>query len=386
MGTALQRRRDHLIEEMENKSFLKLEAIEEQMDSLREYQSKLQWQHKVVLETKVEEMLNDKESEKGQRTLDAVNMNSKVMLNEKIDYDQERFARINRMSVEVPNYDHLVAQIKTTGIIDDEFDRCSKSRNNSHSANSTVSRLSGCNHNHNDNDNVNDHAYDCGHGLSSDGHSNELQCICGVPLILTNVDFAYSSEDKVFCQFCKHRCVVPQSGDIYHCPRGDIDAHPGGFDLCSLCGIRSIEMRKAERQRVSEEKQWEKDRESIRFMRSSIDQSTVPSLHKSRIGAGHLSLSHCRNATMIVNAVATMKGVAGSTSSVHQRSYSALRGSQWNMRFSPHELMDRDYFQHFPFPTQLKRVVEMGYDANRAKEFVLKHNGNMVAIMGELMT
>jgi len=216
--------------------------------------------------------------------------------------------------------------------------------------------------------------------------SNEdtMQCICGVDLMLTNVEFAYGRDEKVFCQFCKHRCVVPQSGDIYHCPRGDVDDHPGGFDLCSLCGMRSIEMRKAERQRVSEEKQREKERESIRFMRSSIDQSTVPSLHRSRIGTGHRS--HCRNATMIVNAVATMGGSRNYEVMRHQRSYSAMRGSQWNMRFSPNELMECDYFQHFPFPKQLKKVVEMGYDANRAKELVLKHNGNMTSIMGELMT
>merc|ERR1711879_1143852 len=127
-------------------------------------------------------------------------------------------------------------------------------------------------------------------------------------------------------------------------------------------GMRSIEMRKAERQRVSEEKQRQKERESIRFMRSSIDQSSVPSLHRSitTLGIGHRS--HCRNATMIVNAVATMGGSRNYEVMRHQRSYSALRGSQWNMRFSPNELMDCDYFQHFPFPTQLKKVVEMEYD------------------------
>lgn len=390
---ALQKRQDVLVAEIEEKATAKQQVLDDQMSSLREYQSKLESQHELLLQIKVEDILNEEDS--AMDRLDALNMSSKVMLNESIKYDHDRFSRINKMSVEVTNYDDLVAQIKATGYIEDEFDRYPMSHSSVHSVSESLSSgiprgipngvpngiPIGVHFDIDENSEYNSGHHSVHKSSYHSTHShvpndNELQCVCGSPLILTNVEFAYRSDEKVFCQFCKHKCEVPQSGDIYHCPRGDTDAHPGGFDLCSLCGTHSIKLRKEEQRRENEAKQWEKDRESRQYMRSSIDRSNVQSLHRSRVAGGHRS--HCRNATTIVNAVASMESSAKRN---HMRSQSAVRGSQWNMRFNPDQLMDRDYFQHFPFPTQLKRVVEMGYDAGRAKELVLKHNGSMTEIM-----
>ena len=37
-------------------------------------------------------------------------MNAKVLLNEAINYDRDRFTNIDKMSVEIPNYDILTSQ------------------------------------------------------------------------------------------------------------------------------------------------------------------------------------------------------------------------------------------------------------------------------------
>ena len=175
MIKALQRRQDQLVGEIEKKSTAKQQELDDQMDSLRGYQSKLQSQHELLLQSKVEQILVDEASE---RALDALNFDAKVLLNEAIEYDRHRFARINKVSVEVPNFDEMVSQIKSLGNIEDEFDRYSSTETDHTTASTLRSSHS-----------VNGHPPD-----------TELQCPCGSPLMLTNVDFAYSAGERVFCQ------------------------------------------------------------------------------------------------------------------------------------------------------------------------------------------
>merc|ERR1719361_3066884 len=58
-----------------------------------------------------------------------------------------------------------------------------------------------------------------------------LKCLCGATLIYLDVKQAYKGK-KVYCDICSKVCKQ----SIFHCPSGDIKAHPGVFDLCYQCG------------------------------------------------------------------------------------------------------------------------------------------------------
>merc|ERR1711997_709751 len=53
----------------------------------------------------------------------------------------------------------------------------------------------------------------------------------GATLMYLDVKQAYKGK-KVYCDICSQVCKQC----IFHCPAGDIKAHPGGFDLCYGCG------------------------------------------------------------------------------------------------------------------------------------------------------
>merc|ERR1712087_176266 len=286
------------------------------------------------------------------------------------------------MSVDVPEYDDMMAQIRSLGVIEDEFDLCSHS-------DCIQNHREPCEYSQSGSCHSATYCHEVGKSVEPDQfivNVHDLECPCGSPLILTNVEFAYSAGQKVYCQFCKHRCDDDvQCRDIYHCAKGDIDAHPGGFDLCSLCGTRSINSKKVEQRRATESRQWMKDREATQFMMSSVDRSRTHSVHQSATNSKHSRRVHGRNATMIAHVMTT----SGST-----KDYDLMRHGRHHLRsqttkglslqFGAEELMGS--IPHFPYPKQLKRVVQMGYDANKARDLVLKHRGNMAEIMGELMT
>eukprot|EP01083_Nonionella_stella_P022430 62012_1 len=202
--TALRERQNVLIEEMNRSVENKSNMLTERIVSLKDYKRKFEQQHDILLATETNENAD-------------ANVNARQLLKNSISLDQDTFANINKTNIEIANYDHMISQIKRTGVITDEFD-AKRSQNN-------------------------DRKMD-----------DQMNCLCGTQLVLTTVDAAYSNKDAIFCNFCNSKCILPYSSDIYHCPQGDVKLHPGGFDLCQLCGTQCLESRKAEKRRKKEER------------------------------------------------------------------------------------------------------------------------------------
>ena len=367
----LKKRETILIREIDKKFNAKKNLLNEQILNLSQYRTKCQNQHKLLMENGKKKKKNREQKEENNECeygqVDE-NMNTKVLLNEPINYDKSRFYNINKMSVEIPNYDDIISHIKRTGIILDDFD---------------------FNYNVNNNNS----------GYKSDNKpiSNRLDCLCGTQLILTNVELSYKNNAKIYCNFCNFQCSLPHNGDIYHCPRGDIKLHPGGFDLCYLCGSKCFEARKAEKRRKQKER---KRRKIAKHVHANSDLASIKK-HKQY---------KQRDIKLLDRALSNIPGRSGRSNSSkpkppskslvpfgemrHHRSYSAIKSSQWEQTIQAQQQnMDKENkndnmfkanpkeIEDFMYPSQLKKLMGLGYDEEKSRNLIIKYKGNMSKVM-----
>ena len=321
----LKKREGILIEQM-NKSYLhKKESINEQIHSLHEYNDKLLQQKRLLLD----------ECDMNKKIKVDQNMNCKVLLNETTNFSKNKANKSTKISVEMPNYDDLMSSIKRTGIItDDEKDDAE--------------------------------------------NQNALQCLCGSELVLTNVAQCYDERlrDKIYCNFCKYHCALPDDGEIYHCPSKDIKTHPGGFDLCFFCAAKCIEARKVDKKRNRDRMREEKRRKKMQKMLAMKNEQTYS---RKTIDLGKSAPAAVQYTRKRPNAHHVISPLVPKTR--HQRSQSAVVSEEW---FD--SVKDTEYVDGFMYVSEVQRLVSMGYDYVRARKSVIKYEGDMTKVMQELLT
>eukprot|EP01083_Nonionella_stella_P085434 236927_1 len=152
---------------------------------------------------------------------------------------------------------------------------------------------------------------------------SNLKCLCGATLMYLDVKEAYKGK-KVYCDICSTVCKQC----IFHCPSGDIKSHPGGFDLCYACGG------------------------------SQLSKQPNPSPNDMYL--------------------TTDSGLGVSSS------YPALKPSAPPGPSSPIK-KSSNYDQDFVYPSQLKQLLDMGFDKDKARRLLLKNRGNMSQVLAELI-
>merc|ERR1719245_17656 len=162
---------------------------------------------------------------------------------------------------------------------------------------------------------------------------SNLKCLCGATLIYLDVKQAYKGK-KVYCDICSKVCKQC----IFHCPSGDIKSHPGGFDLCYQCGG------------------------------SQLAKQPNPS-----------------PTDMLLT---TDTGYAQSQSSSSSMAYPSLKPSAPPApspnKDSKTESTD-NYDSNFVYPSQLKQLLDMGFDKDKSRRLLLKNRGNMSQVLAELI-
>jgi len=163
---------------------------------------------------------------------------------------------------------------------------------------------------------------------------SNLKCLCGATLIYLDVKQAYKGK-KVYCDICSKVCKQC----IFHCPSGDIRSHPGGFDLCYQCGGSQL----AKQPNPSP---------SDMFLTTDI---------------GHADTASSANSSSI---------------------YPALKPSAPPAP-SPNKKKDandnNNYDPNFVYPSQLKQLLDMGFDKDKSRRLLLKNKGNMSQVLAELI-
>merc|ERR1712228_764896 len=167
-----------------------------------------------------------------------------------------------------------------------------------------------------------------------------LKCLCGATLIYLDVKQAYKGK-KVYCDICSKVCKQ----SIFHCPSGDIKAHPGGFDLCYQCGGSQVA---------------KQPNPSPTEMMMSTDK-------------GHASAA---------------------SSNVHAYgAYPALKPSAPPAPLSSPDKNKKaassssdNYDPNFVYPSQLKQLLDMGFDKDKARRLLLKNRGNMSQVLAQLIS
>jgi len=252
---------------------------------------------------------------------------------------------MKRTSAEIPNFEYMINQIKGIGII-------SSSKN-------VQNKL----------DEKEDKNID-----------NRLECLCGTELILTNVCSSYKEKyrEGIICNLCTVRCI----DDIYHCPKGDVKQHPGGFDLCLFCGLKCFENRKVDKVKKKEErkliKSMNKKREELKLKNNK--RHSIELKHDE-----HGQMVHGRNRRRPNAPRINYKSSSLSLMKLHhKRSQSALIGSKSNWDLSLSQ-KDGQYVDGFMYPTKLKQLISMGYDQKTAKKLIIKYKGNMSQVMADLV-
>lgn len=166
---------------------------------------------------------------------------------------------------------------------------------------------------------------------------SNLSCLCGATLIYLDVKQAYKGK-KVYCDICSKVC----KDFIFHCPAGDIRSHPGGFDLCYACGGSQL----AKQPNPSPTEMMLTTDSGMHLLEDPVVDSGVsyPALKPSAPPAP----SPNRNKN------------ASSSSSDH-------------------------YDENFVYPSQLKQLLDMGFDKDKARRLLLKNRGNMSQVLAELI-
>ena len=278
----LKKRENILIEQMNKTYHRKMDTINEQIHSLNEYNDKLIKQKRLLLE----------EDEMNRKMKGDQNMNSKVLLNETTNFPKNKITKISKISVEMPNYDDLLASIKKTGIISDD-------------------------------------------GMEAQT-GDALECLCGAELIFTNVAQCYekSLHNKIYCSFCRRHCCLPDDGEVYHCPAKDIKLHPGGFDLCFFCAAQCIEARKVDRKRQRDKMKEEKRKKKRMEKELALRKMSRRQVHsRQTIDLGKSSPApYTRkrpNAHHVISPLVTDDYPVSLLKTRHQRSQSAVVSDEW---------------------------------------------------------
>eukprot|EP00484_Ammonia_sp_Unknown_P002437 CAMPEP_0197075072 /NCGR_PEP_ID=MMETSP1384-20130603/211427_1 /TAXON_ID=29189 /ORGANISM="Ammonia sp." /LENGTH=536 /DNA_ID=CAMNT_0042513915 /DNA_START=28 /DNA_END=1639 /DNA_ORIENTATION=- len=402
----VKKRESILIRSVTEKMESKKTMVNEQIGSLQQYQSRLQHQHKLLMDS------GDKPADDEYGGVDE-SVNAQLLLNETIKYDKNRFDDIDKMSVEIPNYDDIIAQIKRTGIILDEFEFRSPTSMSPASPPLAAGYKSPSISDPVLNANLDDPASPpLAAGYKSPSVSDpvlneKLDCLCGTQLVLTNVACSYDERTKIYCNFCNFECALPHCGDIWHCPRGDIKIHPGGFDLCYLCGSNCFEARNAERRRKKEERRLNKLKRHVMKNRSSNKKSSGNGKNE-RKKSGHNRTSNSLGLHTVSpkyresrsNTVLPPKPPKRDKKEEreqdkrkrknafpglqrHNRSYSEAQAARWENDENNRELVV-NYIDNFMYPSQLKKLTNLGYDAVAGRQLIIKHKGDMNLVMAEL--
>jgi len=163
-----------------------------------------------------------------------------------------------------------------------------------------------------------------------------LKCLCGATLIYLDVKQAYKGK-KVYCDICSKVCKQ----SIFHCPSGDIKAHPGGFDLCYACGGSQV--------------------------------ATQPNPSPTEM-----------------NMLRTDKGPKPSSSAASYGAYPALKPSapplSSPIKSNVGASSSSDHYDSsFVYPSQLKQLLDMGFDRDKARRLLLKERGNMSSVLAKLI-
>merc|ERR1712232_381717 len=161
-----------------------------------------------------------------------------------------------------------------------------------------------------------------------------LKCLCGATLMYLDVKQAYKGK-KVYCDICSKVCKQ----SIFHCPSGDIKAHPGGFDLCYACGGSQVA---------------KQPNPSPTEMMLRPDKGPKPS-------------------AVFYGAYPALKPSAPPLSSpIKSNNVSASSSSD-------------HYDSSFVYPSQLKQLLDMGFDRDKARRLLLKERGNMSSVLAKLI-
>eukprot|EP00486_Rosalina_sp_Unknown_P000267 CAMPEP_0201568548 /NCGR_PEP_ID=MMETSP0190_2-20130828/9677_1 /ASSEMBLY_ACC=CAM_ASM_000263 /TAXON_ID=37353 /ORGANISM="Rosalina sp." /LENGTH=635 /DNA_ID=CAMNT_0047989785 /DNA_START=151 /DNA_END=2058 /DNA_ORIENTATION=+ len=176
---------------------------------------------------------------------------------------------------------------------------------------------------------------------------SNLSCLCGAHLIYLDVKQAYKGK-KVYCDICSKVCKE----SIFHCPAGDIRSHPGGFDLCYACGGSQL----------------------------AKQPNPAPDMFLSTDSGADLQ-------AVLAASAAEANGVRGNVG------YPALKPSappapspnKNKKSSSSSSSSDDNYDPNFLYPSQLKQLLDMGFDKDKARKLLLKNRGNMSQVLAELI-
>jgi len=168
-----------------------------------------------------------------------------------------------------------------------------------------------------------------------------LKCLCGATLIYLDVKRAYKGK-KVYCDICSKVCKQ----SIFHCPSGDIKAHPGGFDLCYQCGG------------------------------SQVAKQPNPAPTESMLSTDNGQSSAASSSAQAYGAYpALMKPSAPPAPSSPAKNKQAAADSSSSDNYDP----------NFVYPSQLKQLLDMGFEKEKARRLLLKNRGNMSQVLAQLI-
>lgn len=162
---------------------------------------------------------------------------------------------------------------------------------------------------------------------------SNLKCLCGATLMYLDVKQAYKGK-KVYCDICSQVCKQ----SIFHCPAGDIKAHPGGFDLCYNCGGSQL----AKQPNPSPTEMLLTTDSGLGY--GAADAMAYPSLKPSAPPAPSPNKSSSKSSSK-----------------------------------------DSSYDPNFVYASQLQQLLDMGFERDKARRLLLKNKGNMSQVLAQLI-
>ncbi|ETO20023.1 hypothetical protein RFI_17197 [Reticulomyxa filosa] len=171
--------------------------------------------------------------------------------------------------------------------------------------------------------------------LPKQKESDVLLCVCGKELEYVEVKKTYKFFQKVYCDLCKK----PQKKFVWHCPGGrDKKTHSGGFDLCPSCATSQL------------------GHPPVIDPKLNFDEDVVDDPNsKSKANPVGIPLDTDKGAPYPI----LERPSAPDLNPVHNES-------------DP----------KFLYPKQLKELLDMGFDEDKARRSLLTHRGDMSAALG----
>jgi len=163
-----------------------------------------------------------------------------------------------------------------------------------------------------------------------------------------DVKQAYKGK-KVYCDICSKVCKQ----SIFHCPSGDIKAHPGGFDLCYACGG------------------------------SQVAKQPNPSPNEMN---GMVSLRTDKGSSSKKSSSVAAAASYGAYPALKPSAPPAPSSPSKNNKVSAASASSSDHYDSsFVYPSQLKQLLDMGFDRDKARRLLLKERGNMSSVLAKLI-